>query len=512
MDCYSIFYTLALSLLILIVLSIYYQPNQSNKHNHPLPPSPPSLPILRPPPPPQETPPPLPRPLSLRHASPPPLRFGSRPILVVSSLPRHECFTKTTSLRLPPSSPLTKVLTYNHTTLSTAAYAHCRNIRRITTLHLLSSSRVHSLSDIRYGEVKSFLQNLLRECDGTEMRKVELKPMFFGVAFGVIMRMIVGREDGVGDEEVRRFKQMVEEVMKMVGVSNVSDFLPEPVRMVVDWGGLRRRMRRVNVMKEEMLQGLIDEKRRRRRRKEEEGKTQKSMLEVLLDLQGEDPEYYTDEIIKAMIVAQFFAGTNTSSDTIEWAMSLLLNHPKTLHKARTEIDTLMGKDGRLLQEEDLPNLPYLQAIMSETLRLYPAAPLLVPHESHQECTVAGYHVPRGTMLLVNAWAIHRDPELWAEPEEFRPERFVDRAEDGAGGKSFPFGMGRRRCPGDGLALRLIGLALGTMIQCFEWERDGEELIDMEETGTLTLQKARPLQVVYRPRPAMVHVLSKVETL
>ncbi|ONK60028.1 uncharacterized protein A4U43_C08F13450, partial [Asparagus officinalis] len=212
--------------------------------------------------------------------------------------------------------------------------------------------------------------------------------------------------------------------------------------------------------------------------------------------------------------ALFFGGTDTSSVTIEWAMSLLLNHPGVLHKARTEIDSLVGKDHRLIQEQDLPNLPYLQAIINETLRLYPAAPLLAPHRSHEECVVGGsYRVPNGTILLVNAWAIHRDPELWTEPEVFRPERFVEGGEGTVGGgiKMLPFGMGRRRCPGEVMAMRLVGLALGMMIQCFEWERDGEGLIDMEETGGLILHKADPLRVMYRPRQSMVDLLSQIET-
>ncbi|ONK60031.1 uncharacterized protein A4U43_C08F13480 [Asparagus officinalis] len=337
-----------------------------------------------------------------------------------------------------------------------------------------------------------------------EMRKVELKPRFQRVGFGLMMRMIVGREDGGRNEEAARFREMMEEVLGMIGVSNVSDFLPAVVRMV-DWGAVRKRLRRAEVKKDKILQGLVDEKRRRRR--EKKGKTQKSMLEVLLDLQEEDPEYYTDEIIKAMIATLFFAGTDTSSGTIEWAMSLLLNNPQVLCKARAEIDTSIGQS-RLLQEQDLPNLPYLQAIINETLRLYPVTPLLVPHESLEDCVVAGYHVPRGTMLLVNAWAIHRDPAIWAEPLEFRPERFVGGGGDG-GGKVMPFGMGRRRCPGDVLAVRLIGLALGTMIQCFEWERMREEAIDMEEMGGLTLRKAHPLQVMYKPRRSMMGVLSHV---
>ncbi|CAN7133306.1 unnamed protein product [Brassica rapa subsp. narinosa] len=103
-------------------------------------------------------------------------------------------------------------------------------------------------------------------------------------------------------------------------------------------------------------------------------------------------------------------------------MSNLLNHPDIFKKARSEIDELTGSD-RLVNEQDIVNLSYVQNIVSETFRLYPALPLLVVRMSSNDCKVAGYDMPRGTMLLTNVWAMHRDPKLWKEPEWFKPERF-----------------------------------------------------------------------------------------
>ncbi|KAL8252152.1 hypothetical protein R6Q59_035845 [Mikania micrantha] len=106
---------------------------------------------------------------------------------------------------------------------------------------------------------------------------------------------------------------------------------------------------------------------------------------------------------------------------MEWAMSLLVNHPHILKKAQAEIDRVIGNN-RLVDESDITNLPYLRCIIKETLRLYPPAPLLIPHESSEDCVIMGYNIPRGTMLLVNQWAIHCDPKLWNEPKRFKPER------------------------------------------------------------------------------------------
>ena len=118
----------------------------------------------------------------------------------------------------------------------------------------------------------------------------------------------------------------------------------------------------------------------------------------------------------------FVAGTETTSSTIEWAMSLLLNHPAALNKVQAEMDASIGTS-RMVTADDVPRLSYLQCIISETLRLYPAAPLLLPRECRSDgCRVLGYDVPKGTMVLVNAWAINRDPGSWHAPEEFLPER------------------------------------------------------------------------------------------
>ena len=189
-------------------------------------------------------------------------------------------------------------------------------------------------------------------------------------------------------------------------------------------------------------------------------------------------------------------------------MSLLLNNPEALKKAQAELDTHIGSD-KLIEESDLDKLPYLKAIVKETLRMCPAAPLIPAHESSEQCTVGGFRIPSGTMLLVNVWAIQNDPMLWAEPTKFKPERFLvpERPRDGF--MFLPFGFGRRGCAGEGLAMRVVSLVLGSLIQCFEWEREGEEMVDMSEGVGLITPKARPLVAKCRSRRAMVNLLSQL---
>ena len=174
-----------------------------------------------------------------------------------------------------------------------------------------------------------------------------------------------------------------------------------------------------------------------------------------------------------------------------------------MNKAREEIDTVVGKT-RLAEESDISNLPYLQAIVKETLRLHPAGPMAV-RESSERCIINGYDIPEKTQLFVNIWAINRDPKYWENPLEFKPERFL--SEDGSEninqldvrGQNFhfiPFGSGRRGCPGTSLAMQVIQATLAAMIQCFEWkvnEKDGT--VDMKEGPGLTLPRAHPLVCV-----------------
>ncbi|KAG1342014.1 Isoflavone 2'-hydroxylase [Cocos nucifera] len=474
---------LALSLLFLLplIVKVFLFPSPSSKRNV-SPPSPPSFPIIghlhlfkKP----------LHRTLaglSARYGPAILLHFGSRPVLVVSSNRlAEECFTRNDiAFASRPQLHSTRRLTYNYTTLAAAPYGpNWRNLRRIATVELLSSARLKSLSDIRAEEVRALMSRLFRESGGrvAEFAKMELKPRLFGLTLNVMMRTIAGkryyREDVASSEELAQFMEMVEQLLAVAGTSNLADFLP--ILRVIDFQGLSQRIDRLEKKREEMLQGLIDEHRRKDGGEGEESSKKRTIIGVLLSLQEKDPEYYTDQFIKAFII-----------------------------KARQEIDACVGQK-RLLEENDLPKLPFLNGIINETLRLCPAAPLLLPHESREDCVIGGYDIPRGTILLVNAWAIHRDPNVWVEPIKFMPERFLDGRVEG--GMALPFGMGRRKCPGEGLAMRVIGLALGTMIQCFEWERVGGAEVDMREGSAVTLPKAVPLEAMCRPRKSMVEVLA-----
>lgn len=316
--------------------------------------------------------------------------------------------------------------------------------------------------------------------------------MFSDLTFNNIIRMVAGKRyygDGAEENsEAKLIRQLIADLMNIFGAGNAADYVP-----ILRWvTGFEKRVKELAGRFDEFLQGLVDE----RRSAKEKGNM---MIDHLLSLQETQPEYYTDCTIKGTILSLILAGTDTSAVTLEWALSSLLNHPEKLRKAREEIDSKIGLD-RLVEESDISNLPCLQNIVSETLRLYPAGPLMVPHVASEDCKVGGYDMPQGTTLLVNLWAMHRDPQLWDDPETFKPERFE---KEGEAHKLMTFGLGRRACPGSGLAQRLVSLTLASLIQCFEWERTGEEEVDMTEAGGVTMPKARPLVAMCRTRTTLV---------
>ncbi|XP_042483811.1 cytochrome P450 81Q32-like [Macadamia integrifolia] len=436
------------------------------------------------------------------------LKFGSRRVLLVSSpSAAEECFTTNDIVFANRPRFLSgKYLGFDYTVLALAPYGqHWRNLRRLTTLEIFSSTRLQMFSKTRTNEVHSLLQRLLAIA-GNSSETQDMKSMFFELTLNNMMMMIAGKRyygDNVGVlDKAKHFQELVEEIFGAGGVSNIEDFLP--LLKWVNFNGLEKKLVRLQKKRDQFMKELIEEHRMART----QSKDEKSLLDVLLSLQEDDPNYYTDEIIVGIIHVLLIAGTDTTAGTMEWAMSLLLNHPEVLKEAQAEIDAIVGQD-RLLNESDISHLPYLHCIINETLRLYPAGPLLVPHESSEECIVGGYSIPRGTMLLVNLWAIQKDPNLWEEPTKFIPERMesIEGVRDGY--KLMPFGSGRRSCPGEGLALRVVGLTLGSLIQCFEWERVDEELIDMTEGTGLTMPKAKPLEAKCKPRPAMLSFLSQL---
>ncbi|KAF8023134.1 hypothetical protein BT93_F0589 [Corymbia citriodora subsp. variegata] len=427
------------------------------------------------------------------------LSFGSRPVVVISSpSAAEECFTRNdVVLANRPRTLAGDIMAYGNTTVATAPYGpHWRNLRRLTALEILSPHRLAGSLNVRQEEVRLLVRSLYEAASsarGGSFAKVEMRSRLQELSFNIIMRMISGKRYfgatiEAGDAEVaRQFREVIKETFELSG-TDPGDFLPA-LRKVVDFQGRERRMVDLAKRSDVILQGMIDELRSRRKRSNSgrEGES-KTMIDTMLS------EGYSDDVIKGQILTMLMAGTDTSAMTIEWAMSLLLNHPDIMKKVQAELDDIVGRD-HLVDEANVHKLLCLQNIINEVLRLF-------SHESAEDCMISGFDVPQGTMIMVNAWAIQRDPKVWDDPTSFKPERYEGLEGDHAY-RLLPFGMGRRSCPGAGLANKMVSLALAALIHYFEWERVDEEPVDLSEGTGLTMPKREPLEAMCKARECMI---------
>jgi cytochrome P450 len=194
------------------------------------------------------------------------------------------------------------------------------------------------------------------------------------------------------------------------------------------------------------------------------------------------------------------ASMDTSATVIEWAMSELMKHPPVMKKVQKELKDVVGLE-RMVEESDLDSLEYLDMVLKENFRLHPVAPLLLPHEAMEDCTVNGFHIPQKySKVIINIWAIGRDPSVWSDAEKFFPERFVGSDID-VRGRDFqliPFGSGRRGCPGMQLGLTVVRLVVAQLVHCFDWELPDNMLpneLDMTEEFGVTTPRAQHLLAI-----------------
>ncbi|KAL9418728.1 hypothetical protein AB3S75_036641 [Citrus x aurantiifolia] len=430
------------------------------------------------------------------------MKLGVKQALVVSNWEiATDCFTTNDkAFASRPQTMAMELLGYNFSVISFAPYGnYWRQSRKIATIELLSQH-------VRESEVKAAIQRLYKNCiSSSSSRKVVLVDMIHwieGTVLDILLRIIAGKRHTSQSEEANDWQQQIKKIAALFGQFVVSDALPFLRRL--DIGGYERLMSKTAKYFDIILQEWVDEHKMKRVSGEVKG--DEDFIYVLMSLLDDNaeqlPDRDADTVIKAICLSLIVAGTQTTVVTLTWAIALLLNNPEVLKKAQDEIDIQFGTE-RPVNESDTRNLVYLQAIIKETMRLYPAGPLLLPHECIEECIVNGYHVPAGTQLFVNAWKIQRDPCVWEEPCQFQPERFLTRHKDiDVGGQDFeliPFGSGRRMCPAVSYGLQVMQLMLASLVHAFDFTTPSDEPVDMGEAMGLPIAKATPLEVLLSPR-------------
>ncbi|XP_028763227.1 flavonoid 3'-monooxygenase [Neltuma alba] len=432
--------------------------------------------------------------------------FGTKPVVVGSSVELARDFLKTHDAALAgrPKFSAGKYTTYNYSDITWSQYGpYWRQARKMCLTELFSAKRLESYEYIRREELRAVLKELYYSANKT----IVLKDHLSTLSLNVISRMVLGKryleksQNAIVSPE--EFKKMLDELFLLNGVLNIGDFIPWI--HFLDLQGYVRRMKALSKKFNRFMEHVLDEHNERRRGNPDY--VAKDMVDVLLQL-ADDP---TLEVklerhgIKAFTQDLIAGGTESSAVTVEWAISELLRKPEIFKKATEELDRVIGRE-RWVEEKDVPNLPYINAIAKETMRLHPVAPMLVPRMAREDVKVAGYDIPKGTQILVNTWTIGRDPAVWENPNDFEPERFLTKNIDVKGHdfELLPFGAGRRMCPGYPLGIKVIQASLANMLHGFHWRlKDGmkKEDLSMEEIFGLSTPKKFPLETVVQPRLA-----------
>ncbi|XP_047307831.1 flavonoid 3'-monooxygenase CYP75B137-like [Impatiens glandulifera] len=376
-----------------------------------------------------------------------------------------------------------------------------RMLRRVCVHDMLGTSTLDSVYPIRFQEMRNTVKHLY----GKAGCSVNIGEMMFLMVINVVTNMLWGSSVSASERASigSEFRKVVEEITQQIGKPNVSDFIPWLAWF--DLQGVCKKMRKSGMKFDRIFNDVIDKSRRLGMNEldgDEDGGI-KDFLQVLLKLKDEKNAKIslTMNHIKALLLDMVVGGTDTTSNTIEFAMAEMMNKPEIIKKVQEELDNVVGKN-KMVQECHIPNLPYLTSVMKEVLRLHPALPLMVPHcPSDSRVIGETYTIPKSARVFINVWAIHRDPLLWENPLEFNPDRFVEGRGDYSG-KDFsyiPFGSGRRSCAGIVMAERMTMFSLASLLHSFDWKLPEGEKLNIEEKFGIVLKKRTPLIAVPTPR-------------
>ncbi|XP_021749788.1 cytochrome P450 71A3-like [Chenopodium quinoa] len=443
------------------------------------------------------------------------LHFGSKPILVVST-PEAACEIMKTQDQIFCNRPQLRIPTrlfYGCRDVGFAPYGeHWRRMKSLCITHMLCNKKVRSYRKMREEEVALIVDQIKQSSQSSSV--VKLSEVISKQTYDLICRAIFRRKYSSNDNNGgSNFKKLLDATVVLLGVFTVGDYIPW-LSWVDRVTGLDRRVERVAQEFDESLDKLIQEHQNRLSSKkminaefdEQQRKdVAKNCIEGLLEIHMEDENAVTMDDVKANILDLVAAGNDTTRTLLEWTMSELLRHPKVMKILQEELRTIVGDKSNNLKvnEDDLENLPYLKAVIKESLRLHPPVPLLVFRQPMQDAKINGFDIGADTHVYINAWAIHRDPTYWDEPMEFRPERFLNtstfsfkRQDDF---RYIPFGGGRRICPGIDFAMVNAEVMLANLVYEFDWKVPAEcGELDMTETVGIAVHKRDPLMVIATP--------------
>ncbi|XP_020595365.1 premnaspirodiene oxygenase-like [Phalaenopsis equestris] len=425
------------------------------------------------------------------------LKLGEVDLMVITSpeLAAESMKSHDLSFASRPQFMGSKIILYNNGDIVFAPYGKLwAQLRKICTIELFSSKRVKHFRTIMDEEGNNLIEKI-RAADGLTVNMTEL---LLSVANTTISRTTFGKEC----THQHKIFSAVKDTFKYMSGFDLADLFPS-YSFLGEINGMRRHLLKVHKVLDTVLDEVFEEH-KTKSISNSINEPDEDLVDVLLRLKntGELDASVTMDNLKGVVVDLILGGTETTSAIMEWAMAELVRHPEAMRKAQLEVrETFKGRTK--LHESDITNLPYLTMVIKEILRVRPPAPILVPRYCSETVELGGYTIPAGSRLLINAWAIMRDPKFWKDPDTFIPERVEEDEQDFNASRFqyMPFGGGRRICPGATFGLVSIEIVLAKLLYHFDWTLPGGkrlEDLDMEESIGLALTRKNPLLLVASP--------------
>ncbi|XP_050209123.1 desmethyl-deoxy-podophyllotoxin synthase-like [Mercurialis annua] len=415
------------------------------------------------------------------------IQLGQVPVVIISTPETAKQVLTTHDLVFAIRPPLivSDIIFYKGADIAFTPYGDLwKQLRRICMTELLSPSRVKSLRSVREEAVTKLVSSI----SSREGSPVNLSKMLHSLACTVISRATFGDEC----EDQEEIIPIAEEVLKMATGICISDLFPSS-KILHFFTGIRYRLMKLHKKIDSVLQNIVN-KHKVSRAASGINMEGKDIVHVLLNLQeqGNLELPLTTDNIKGVILDMLFGGIDTTAALIEWVMSEMIKNPKWMQKVQEEVRQVFSAK---VDEADFDKLKYMKLIIKETLRLHPPVPLQPARQAAHHCQINGYDIPAETRILINFWALGRDPNYWSEPEKFIPERFIDNQIDykGVSFEYLPFGSGRRICPGMVFGMATVEHTVARLLYQFDWKlsddnKKKKELDMMEKFGIIGKRK------------------------
>nr|WJZ49106.1 cytochrome P450 [Isodon lophanthoides var. gerardianus] len=388
------------------------------------------------------------------------------------------------------------VHTFDHNKISMAlmpAGEKWREMRKMCNEQMFSRKTLEASQGLRKQHMRNLLEYVQRCSDGA--REVNIREAALVMTVNLMSATLFSSAATEFESaECRGLSTSIEGVASIVGMANLADFFP--VLKPFDLQGIQRKAANSFTKLLAILEAQL--KRRQELRKADPHAARKDdFLDVLIDTMEGDEHFSSDHLTHLML-DMLAGGTEPNITTIEWIMATLVANPDKMAKLKQELKSALG-ESQIVEESDIDKLPYLQAVVKEVMRYHPPGPFLLPRRAESDQEVKGLMIPKGTQVIINVWAIGRDPSIWKNPDSFEPERFLGQKTDFKGNdfELIPFGAGRRMCPGVPLANRIVHTTTAALVHNFDWKWEGAASMadQQEELCGVVLRRAAPLKLI-----------------